>query len=459
MQTKLCNLDAEKSIIGCLLSNTTPIEHLEDIFARLAPDDFFNNQYRQVYFAAQTLWQKGKDIDFVTVLEALERIKSQDDATNYTQLLFECSNSVVGSINYDSYVSIMLEYSRLRKIEKITKQASSKLGGLHNSAEILQGLTAEFDNLELEKAKRIEPLADAAASELVSIDRKAKGELDSRGLSTGFAVLDSVLWGLLPSELIILGARSGVGKTAWALNVLNHVGNTLKKPCLFFSLEMPKNQIANRLLSIMSGVSNSELREPQRINEANRKLLTQAERRISEGKIYIDDTSDNTVQSMLMKARQFKRQNGLELVIVDYLQFVRPIKKSGNRYLDVGDIARDLKVMARQLQVPIIALCQLNRALDNEERTPNMSDLRESGEIENNADIIMFLHNKSDRFERVKDIDLILGKFRRGECRAVRMQYKGYTYRFSELDKTEKPQTVQGEIALTPLADDTELPF
>ena len=455
MQTELFNYEAEKSLLGCLLSSNLP-EMYEEIFSQLTAEDFFCTEYRQIFFAIQTLYQKGKNIDLVTVNETLDHIKKKTDKTNYTQMLLDCLNSIPTATNYTSYISIILEYSRLRKIDKITKQTATNLISLHNSAEVLQTLTAELDNLELEKTKRVEPLGDATVDELALIEKKAKGEVDNFGLATGFAVLDSVLWGLLPSELVIVGARAGVGKTAWALNVLDYVGNTLGKPCLFFSLEMPKNQIANRLLSITSGVSNTELRDPSKLNETKHKLLAQAEHRISEGKIYIDDTTDNTVQSMLIKARQFKRQNRLELVVVDYLQFIKPAKKSGNRYLDVGDIARELKVMARQLQVPVIALCQLNRALDNEERTPTMADLRESGEIENNADIIMFLHNKSDRFAKIKEMDLILGKFRRGECRAVRMQYKGDTYTFKELDKTEKAQNQQLE--LIPIEDE-DLPF
>ena len=455
MQTKLFNDEAEKSLLGCLLSSTVP-EMYEDIFSQLTAEDFFCTEYQQIFFAVQTLWIKGKDIDLVTVNETIDRIKKKNDKTNYTQMLFECLNTIPTATNYASYISIILEYSQLRKIDKITKQTATNLTSLHNSAEVLQTLTAELDNLELEKTKRVEPLANATTNELELIEKKAKGEVDNFGLATGFAVLDSVLWGLLPSELVVVGARAGVGKTAWALNVLDYVGNTLKKPCLFFSLEMPKNQIANRLLSITSCVSNTELREPSKLNDTKRKLLAQAERRISEGKIYIDDATDNTVQTMLIKARQFKRQNGLELVVVDYLQFIRPQKRSGNRFLDVGEIARELKVMARQLHVPVIALCQLNRALDNEERTPTMADLRESGEIENNADIIIFLHNKSDRFESIKNIDLIIGKFRRGLMQAVRMQYKGETYKFFELDK--KQQQASEQIELTELPNE-DLPF
>lgn len=456
MQTKLVNAEAEKSIIACPLISQTP-EMLDEIFSSLSTEDFFCTEYKTIFFAMQMLYNKGKVIDLVTLNETLERVKNDRDKTNYTQVLFDCCNLLPTTINYQSYISIVQEYSRLRKIEKITKQATTSLADLHNSRDVIQSLATELDNLELDKTKKIVPMAEATQSELELINKKAQGEVDNFGLATGFPVLDSVLWGLYSGELVVVGARAGVGKTAFALNILDYVGNTLNKPCLFFSLEMPKNQIASRLLSITSGVSNTELREPQKLNSTKAKLLLQAEHRIEEGKIYIDDTTDNTVQAMIVKARQLKRTQGLELVVVDYLQFVRPNKKSGNRFLDVGDIARELKVMARQLQVPVIALCQLNRALDNEERTPTMADLRESGEIENNADIIMFLHSKSDKFEKVKDIDLILGKFRRGEMRAVRMQYKGDTYSFKELDKTEQPKSKQ--IELTPLPDNADLPF
>ncbi len=454
MQTKLFNFEAEKALLGCLLSSPPP-EIFESVFTQLTAEDIFCAEYREIFFVVQTLFAKGKTIDLVTINETLDRVKKAD--TNYTQIILECINEFTNFFNFESYVSIILEYSKLRKIERLTGEAVASIEKLKPSAEVLQTLAIGLDDIALERIQAIEPLTNATQSELVQLKQKTTSNENNSGVLTGFPVLDSVLFGLHPSELVVVGARAGVGKTAFALNILDYVGNTTQKPCLFFSLEMPKNQIANRLLSLISGVPNTELSEPKNLTETRTKLLEQAERRIAAGQIFIDDTTDNTVQSMLIKARQFKRKYGLELVVVDYLQFVKPSKKSGNRYLDVGEIARELKVMARQLQVPVVALCQLNRALDNEDRVPTMADLRESGEIENNADIIMFLHNRSERFDKIKNIDLILGKFRRGEMRAVRMQYKGNTYRFNELDKAKKEATTQLD-DLIPV-DDSNLPF
>lgn len=457
MQTKLFNNEAEQNLIACMVLHPNT-DMLENIFSTIQPSDFFVNEYRTIYVAVQTLFNGGKAIDMVTVNETIERIKNKKDKTNYIGLLLEITNSLADALHWDSYLKIVYEYAQLRKIEAITKQTTENITNLRNSADVLQSLSKSLDQLELEHQKgRIEKIGEVTKTELELINKKINGEVDDFGLATGFPVLDKLLWGLQSGELVVVGARAGVGKTAWALNVLDYVANNLQKNCLFFSLEMPASQIAQRLLCIGSGISNTELREPKQLTDTKRKLLQQAEHRLSSGKLYIDDTTDNTVQAMTVKARQMKRTQGLELIVVDYLQFVRPAKKSGNRYLDVGDIARELKVMARQLQVPVIALCQLNRALDTDDRMPTMADLRESGEIENNADIIMFLHSKSDRFSAVKDIDLIIGKFRRGAMRAVRMQYTGEVYKFKELDKNESTQPRQ--IELTPLADDEELPF
>lgn len=457
MQIKLCNNEAEQSLLACM-SLSPNVEMLEQIFEMLVPNDFYIAEYRTIFAAIQMLYNKGKTIDYITISETLERLKMEGDETNYVDMLLSLNSVVPNTLHWLSYAKIVLEHSKLRKIENILRQASEEVATLHNSNEVLQSLAQSLEQIDLEKVKpSVEQIGETVQTELELLGKKARGEVDDFGLATGFSYLDTVLWGLQPSELIILGARAGVGKTAFGLNVLNYVANTLNKNCLFFSLEMSKNQIAQRLLCICSKISNLELRDPKQLTETKKKLLEQAERKILAGNLYIDDTTDNTVQAMMHRARQLKRMQGLDLVVVDYLQFIRPLKKSGFRHLDVGEIARDLKVMARQLQVPVIALCQLNRALDNEDRMPTMADLRESGEIENNADIIMFLHSKSDRYDAVKNIDLVLGKFRRGAMQAVRMEYRGETYTFRELDKIETQKAKQME--LTPLDSSEGLPF
>ncbi|MEG1500236.1 MAG: DnaB-like helicase C-terminal domain-containing protein, partial [Clostridia bacterium] len=192
--------------------------------------------------------------------------------------------------------------------------------------------------------------------------------------------------------------------------------------------------------------------------------IREIEKRMKDGSLYIDDTSDNTVANMTLKAKQMQRKDGLDLIVVDYLQFVKASQKTNDRFQDVGGVARDLKVMARQLNVPVIALCQLNRKLDNENRTPTLADLRESGEIENNADIIMFLHSIDSKFKAIRNIDLIIGKFRNGQMKAIKMQYEGSIFKFKELEKLpEEHQQQQLDlknetIELTPVEDDS-LPF
>ncbi len=451
MSTKLYNADAERSVLAVII--TTTYEIWEDIFAKVNADDFFVKEYHTIFVAMHLLFSRGSNIDYITVSEAIERIKKSEDKTNYLQILLELPNTLPSATNYQQYIDIVRDYSLKRKIAKIAQQASKDTTDLRNTQEVLQQLASELDNIELASNKEVEPIGNATQEVLSDLQTGKK----MQGLHLGFPVLDSVLFGLQAGELVIVGARAGTGKTAFALNVLNYVGNNLGQPCLFFSLEMPQNQIAERLLSLISCVPNTALREPENLTTTRKQLLAQAGETLKSGAICIDDTTDNTVQAMTTKARQFKRKNGLSLVVVDYLQFVRPAKRSGNRFLDVGDIARDLKAMARKLQVPVIALCQLNRALDTEERTPTLSDLRESGEIENNADIIMFLHNTSDRTAETKNIDLIIGKFRRGPLRAVHMRYRGEIYKFTEQDKTPTQDTKQ--VQLTELPQNTELPF
>lgn len=463
MQTKFCNEQAEKELLACVLidydKNVKNPVIAEDIMSKVKDTDFFCQNYRQVFIMMQKLYRAGKEINIVTLWELIERIEPQP--LKMEELVDITNKLLPSNANYQTIIDILKENSRLRKLQDISGQFQEKLSSKNASASILKQMQNELANIEENEIDNleIEHAGVSSKKELERIDRIIMGEHDDFGLPTGFPVLDKTLWGLQKSDLIIIGARAGVGKTAFAINVLNHCAIDLKKKCIFFSLEMPRNQIIQRFYSLIGGIDNYDIKKGKPLGDKP-EILKGIDEKINEGGLYIDDSSNNTVATMSVKAKRFQRKNGLDLVVVDYLQFIKPGTKTGNRFQDVGDIARELKVMARQLDVPVIALCQLNRALDNEKRQPTLADLRESGEIENNADIIMFLHSTDGKYKEKRNIDLIIGKFRSGQMRAVKMEYEGKCFRFRELDKIEAPKPKQTTIPeLIPLPDDNSLPF
>lgn len=457
MQTKFSSINTEKELLSCIMidDKKNPVV-TEDIMAKLNIDDFSDNKYKLVFANMQKLFKNGKEINYITLNELIERTENPPVDVKF---LIELTNNVLSkNTDYQNFIDVLKEYSRLRKLQIASGEFESEISNKKPSKTILKEMQNRLSNIEESELENndVEQISNASQKELERIGNIIKGDYDDFGLPTGFKVLDKTLWGLQPSDLVIVGARAGVGKTAFAINILNHDANILKKNCIFFSLEMPRNQIVQRFYSLMGNFDNYDIKKAKPLQDQKQKLL-EIHEKLKTGGLYIDDTSNNTVASMMLKAKRFQRKNGLDLVIIDYLQFIKPLNKTGNRFQDVGDIARELKVMARQLNVPVVALCQLSRALDTEKRAPTLADLRESGEIENNADVIMFLHSNDSKFNSKRNIDVIIGKFRSGQMRTVKMEYEGKYFKFKEMEKEEPPKVEQTNM-LQPI-DDDDLPF
>lgn len=453
--SQINNLEAEQCILGCLLLDDGDCEATEDIFTTLTIQDFYFDEHKRFFQIMKTLFDKGIKIDIVSVSDLFER---QGEKSDYMEKLIAYSNIIPSVANYKYYLKIVKDYSNLRKTENICSLGVDLIKSGKNADAVISVLQDELTKVtEGSLVAECEQIGDSTESTFERIKKRANGEYDEFGLKTGFKCLDKCLWGLQKSDLVIVAARAGVGKTAFALNVISYAGLDSNKKIAFFSLEMPKSQIVERLFSLNAEVPNFDLKAGNLGNKF--KTIESIKNALVKSKIFIDDDSTNTVQSMTLKAKRLKRREGLDLIVVDYLQFIKPQEKSGNRFQDVGEIARGLKGMARELNVPVIALCQLNRQLDNEDREPTLADLRESGEIENNADIVMFLHSKSGRAEELKNIDLIIGKFRNGALRTIRMNYKGDIFKFTEKEKSPSPKIEQIKAELEPIEDDGDLPF
>lgn len=449
----LSNVDAEQCILGILLIDDGEREATEEIFTQLKDNDFYYQDHQRIFLLMKQLYNKGVAIDLVSVMEIAER--QINKSNDILQLLTHYTNIVPSSANFQYYLDIVKDYSSLRKIENACRLGEEMVKSGKNAKYVSSLLQEELLKVtESEIINDCEQAGACAEEAYERMQKRSKGEYDEFGLATGYPCLDKCLWGLQKSDLIIVAARAGVGKTAFALNVINHSAVENKKKVAFFSLEMPRSQIIDRLYSLGLEIPNYTIKTGKL--EKRFKDAETFKSKLQESGLFIDDDSNNTVQSMMLKSKRMQRKSGLDLVIVDYLQFIKPQERSGNRFQDVGEIARSLKSMARTLNVPVVALCQLNRQLDNDNREPTLADLRESGEIENNADIVMFLNSKSGRAAEVKDIDLIIGKHRNGQLKSIRMSYRGECFKFTEKDKLPPKKVVQTE--LLPVDDDS-LPF
>lgn len=456
MRTEM--LEVEQSVLGCILIGFNEQEMIENIMTELEVDDFLNDRNKIIFKTMKSLFNKGSVIDFVTLIDELESLKLLESVGS-VEYICTLTNIVPSTSSYKYYIEILKKNSKTRYLKKIGADTINKLNSGDSSEKVFNDLQNELEKISNKEIKNeIEHIEIASNQEYERIERTEKGKYDEFGIATGYPVLDKILWGFQPSDLIIVGARAGVGKTALALNFMDYIANQLKKSCLFFSLEMPKLQIVRRLYSIYSEIDNFEIKRAKFLSPYKSKL-EETKNRLNNGKLFIDDTSSSTVNEMLLKAKQHKRKYGLDIVFVDYLQFITASKKSGNRFQDIGEIARELKQMARTLNVPVVALAQLNRVLDNENRFPTLADLSDSSEIEKNADIIMFLHERDKRTEEERKMDLLIAKFRNGQLRTIRMKYVGKFFKFYELEKPQS-KTIQEKIPdITPIDDDNDFPF
>lgn len=450
MLTKLMNIDAEASILACVLIDNDSKEITEDIMTTLTVEDFAKTENKNLFLTMKKLFDKGVDIDFVSIADLLER-NNKTDKVGGIDALTSISSYLPSNANYQHYLKLLKDYSQLRALDKIANSASEL---------IQQGKTAEIVKKEIEQGlERLQETnikqairhIEGQASEILEHVKDVKnGKHDDFGIATGFSTLDRMLWGLQKSELYILAARAGAGKTAFAIDILNHTAKS--KKVLFFSQEMSEREILHRLYAHETKIPLTAIRKAKGLGDIELKALNRALQIFKKGNFFIDDSS-STVPEMVLKAKRMQRKEGLDLVVIDYLQFIKPTNKTGNRTQEVGDIARELKRMSRTLDVPVTALCQLNRQLDNEDREPTLADLRESGEIENNADVVMFLTNTGAKFDAVRKMELTIAKHRNGALAKIRYEFKGDTFTFTEL-QTEKKQ----EVELIPIKQE-ELPF
>ncbi len=434
--------EAEQSVLGAVLIDPTVIN---EVLINIKPDYFYIPQNRKIFEVISKMNAMGKTIDFVTVLEAIKEAGVFDDAGGkaYLKNLLEI---VPSSKNINVYINIIRERYYLRSlitasrdIIDVAGEGNVDAGLLLDSAE--QKIYEIRQGREVSGLKLIKDVIEGETFDRLSKISNPDTRKDYIGIPTGISMLDRVITGLNKSDLIILGARPGMGKTSFALNIATNVAVKANKTVCFFSLEMTRDQLAQRVLSGEAAIKSEKMRTGDLSPEEWTRLV-QAGEHISKAPIYFDETSGITVPEMKAKVR---RLGNVDLIIIDYLGLMQSATRKENRVQEVSDITRNLKSMAKELNVPIIACAQLSRATEvkGKSHKPSLSDLRESGSIEQDADIVLFLYrenyysSENTDPEAVYDehkAECIVAKNRHGETGSIELYWDGQYTRFTSKD-------------------------
>ncbi len=427
-------IEAEESLIGAMLLSS---EAVSLAYETVQPEDFYRPLHGQIFSAIIALTNAGEPVDYVTVqaklqergaiaielavLSALQmNTPSAANALHYAELVREKAQqrrliSVAGEIVDDAYVAT-------EDVIGLIDEAERKINAIGDAG----------------RADSVSPLQRLLLAEADILEARGETRGQINGLETGYKSLDLILQGLQPSSMTIVGARPGTGKTAFALGILIHVGAVVKRPALFFSLEMSQQELAERILASTARIDSSKLRTGD-LSDADWNRAHEAFGYLQSAKVFIDDNPALTVMDVRARARRIRQQNGdLGVVIIDYLQLMSSRGRAENRQVEVSEMSRSLKILARELQCPVIALSQLSRKLEERaDKRPMMSDLRESGSLEQDADVVLFLFRPEQYGEVPNDkkaeAEIIVAKNRNGPTRTAHLTWRGEFARFDNV--------------------------
>lgn len=430
--------EAERAVIGSMLMDKEAILVASEI---LHTDDFYQGQYGELFQALVDMYRSGIATDLVTVQEQLKKMQTSPELYS-PEFLAGLTLSVPTSAHIKHYVQIVRDKSMLRRLIKVTDKISNTCYlGNQPLEEILDETEKSlFDVLQKRTVTEFEPISQVVLRTLEEISQAARQDGHITGLETGFRDLDYKTAGLQKSDLILIAARPAMGKTAFVLNLIEYIALHSQGTIAMFSLEMGKEQLVKRILSMNSRVDAQKLRTGN-LEDEDWVRLVDSVRRVGNTKLVIDDTSGITAAELRSKCRKLKLKQGLDLVIIDYLQLMSGSgkRKGENRQQEISEISRSLKVMARELNVPVIALSQLSRAVEQRpDKRPMLSDLRESGAIEQDADMVMFLY-RDDYYnpdtEEKGVAEVIIAKQRSGPTGKVKLAWLSHLTKFGNLEQ------------------------
>lgn len=432
------NIEAEESVLGSLLIDKAAIIKVADL---LVPADFYKPAHTKIYEAILGLFEKHQPID---ILSVTSKLKESDDlkeigGSSYLTKLIE---SVPTSSHIEHYAKIVKEKKVLRDLINTSAEITEKA---FEPSEDIEDLLDNIEQKIFAISQRSLPQKFSAIKEGLReayerIEKMHSGDAMYRGVPSGFAQLDNLLSGFQKSDLIIVGARPSLGKTAFVLDIARHIAVNEKKPVGLFSLEMSREQVIDRLISAEAQVPLWKLRTGKLSDDVDFELIQSALDSLSQAPLFIDDTPSPNILQMRSMARRLQAEHGLSLIIVDYLQLVQPRISSENMVQQVTEISRGLKSLARELSTPVIAVSQLSRGVEQREiKLPRLSDLRESGSIEQDSDVVLFIYRKDrDKMniapEEENIAEIIISKHRNGPLGTVRLKFDPEKVTFRNID-------------------------
>lgn len=429
------SIEAEQSVIGSMLMDKEAIIAASEI---VAASDFYQNQYGIMFDAMVELFNEGKPVDLITLQD---RLKEKDVPPEVSSLEFvrDIITTVPTSANVKSYANIVREKAVLRRLIKVNEEIANTC---YVGKEPLEQILADteksiFNLLQSRNSGEFVPIRQVALNVLEKIEVASKTQGTVTGIPTGFIDLDYKTSGLQPSDFVLIAARPSMGKTAFVLNLVDHVAVRKGLPCMVFSLEMSKEQLVNRMLAMESNVDSQKLRTGN-LTDSDWDAIVEGIGVIGNSKLIIDDTPGISITELRSKCRKMKLEHGLSMVIIDYLQLMSGSGKSGeNRQQEISEISRSLKALAREMNAPVVALSQLSRACETRtDHRPMLSDLRESGAIEQDADVVMFLY-RDDYYNKDTDTpniaEVIIAKQRNGPIGTVNLLWQPEFTKFVNL--------------------------
>ena len=420
------SIEAEQSVIGSMMMDRDAIMTAGEI---ISGSDFYQTVYGVLFDAMTELFNEGRPVDLVTLQERLKE-KNVPPEISSMEYIRELLEAVPTSANVKYYAEIVQEKSVLRRLIKMNEEiADSCYLGQEPMETLLEGAEKKiFELTQKRNVKEYTPIKEVVLNALDKIEKASRAKGNVTGIPTGFIDLDYKLSGLQPSDLVLVAARPSMGKTAFVLNIAQHVAFRQNKCVAIFSLEMSKEQLVNRLFALEAHVD-AQLIRSGNLKDTDWEKLIEGAGIIGKSDLIIDDTSGISVSELRSKCRKYKMERGLDLIIIDYLQLMSgsTVRRNESRQQEISEISRALKGIARELDVPVIALSQLSRAVEQRpNKRPMLSDLRESGAIEQDADVVMFIYRDDYYNPDTKDkniAEIIIGKQRNGPIGTVRLAW------------------------------------
>ena len=432
------SIEAEQSVIGSMIIDKCAIAQVAE---KLTEDDFYRDGHKIIYKSIFEMFKNDMAVDLVTLLEYLKSTDQLEKAGGVTYIT-EVSSSVPTTANLSSYIKIVEEKSILRRLIKastaIIEDSYNKQGEVEGVLDLAEKKI--FDIAEKRSTSDFEALSDVLERGFLEIERLFNNKGQITGVPSGFTDLDAKTSGFQKGDMVLIAARPSMGKTTFALNIAENAALREGKSVVIFSLEMPKEQLAYKLLCSEANVDMLKLRTGN-LDDKDWENIARATGPLSKAKIYIDDTAGVTVMEMRSKCRRLKMEYGIDLILIDYLQLMSG-SSSENRQQEVSEISRSIKALAKEMECPVIALSQLSRAPEQRaDHRPMLSDLRESGSIEQDADLVMFLYRDEYYNKETEDKNMaecIVAKHRNGPVGTVKMAFLGALSKFGDLDVIHK---------------------